>query len=451
MKTLHTLLSLIFFCTTSLFAQQNNAGFITADIDNFWIAYDKIINSKDSIEQYNYLNKLYLEKGTPGLKAIMEARNYTAKSYIDAINTYPLFWNSIRKNTLKAKSFAKGIATDVAKMKKLYPELKPANVYFTIGALRTSGTTLNGMVLIGAELVLTDSDTETKELMATLPHLKAYFDSKPIQNTGFLNVHEYVHTQQKTTIANNLLAQCTMEGVAEFLAVKATGKTSPTPAIAYGKALAEKDLSGDKKGKTNEERINAAFSAQMFNASNGFWLYSNMQNQFEQRDLGYYVGYAICEKYYEKASNKRLAIKEMIELDYNDSIALAKFVDLSGYFSKPVETLRAEYNRNRPGVTGIKQLKNYATDVDPAITQLTIEFSKPMNKRRTGFELGPSGESKLLFVKSVTGFPEDGKSVTIEIALLPGKEYEIIVSDRFTDVNSIALKPYLIKFKTAEK
>lgn len=141
----------------------------------------------------------------------------------------------------------------------------------------------------------------------------------------------------------------------------------------------------------------------------------------------------------------------MIELDYNDSTALAKFVDLSGYFSKSVETLRNEYNSSRPIVTGIKQLKNYATDVSPSITQLTIEFSSPMNKKRTGFELGSSGESKALYVKNMVGFSEDGKSVTVEVALLPGKEYEVFVADRFTSTNSIALIPYLIKFKTAEK
>jgi hypothetical protein len=49
-------------------------------------AYDKISSTKDSSLQYDYLNKLFLEKGSPGLKAIMQARDYTAKSYVDAIN-----------------------------------------------------------------------------------------------------------------------------------------------------------------------------------------------------------------------------------------------------------------------------------------------------------------------------------------------------------------------------
>lgn len=457
MKISPSLFLLIFCCITNLFAQKNNSVFMTNDIDHFWTAYDKIISTKDSVEQYNYLNKLYLEKGSPGLKAIMQARNYTAKSYIDAINNYPIFWTSIRKNTLKAKDFAKAIEQDVAKMKKLYPELKPANVYFTIGALRTNGTTLNGMVLIGAELAMADQDTETKEFPAAYAHLKPFFASKPIQGLGFLNVHEYVHTQQKTTDANNLLGQCTLEGAAEFLAVKATGKPSSSPAIAYGKGLDQNnaqqiDTNPKDIKKTNDEKIQAVFSSQMFNPSTGFWLYNSAQNPFGHRDLGYYVGYAICEKYYEKAADKKLAIKEMIELDYNDSNALAKFVDASGYFSKSMKTLKAAYDSNLPRVLGIKQFKNYATDVNPATKQLTIEFSSPMNKNSRGFNFGPSGEGKAFYIEKVIGYAEDGKSITVEIRdLTADKDYELLLTERFTNTNLNPITPYLIKFKTAKK
>lgn len=434
----------LFFAGT-LVAQKNSAKFITSDIDHFWTAYDKITSTKDSAEQYRYLNQLFIEKGSPGLKAIMELKDYTAKSYIDAINSYPLFWNSIRKNTLSAKGISKMIEKDVLKIKRLYPELKPANIYFTIGALRTGGTVKNGMVLIGAEISMADEHTETKEFPSNLQHLKPHFKTNPIKDLGFLNVHEYVHTQQKTTEANDLLGQATLEGAAEFVAVKATGKTSPLPALVYGKAI-------DEKGIANDEKIKAAFSLQMFNPSTGFWLYSNAQNQFGQRDLGYYVGYAICEKYYEKARDKKRAIKEMIALDYNDSTALARFVDQSGYLSKSVKNLKNEYDRQIPRIVGIKQLKNHSQNVDPSIKQLTIEFSAPMNKKSRGFDVGPSaGVGKILHVKNVLGFSEDGKSITIEVDLLPGKDYEILLTERFMNTNLSPIAPYLITFSTAEK
>jgi hypothetical protein len=148
---------------TFLFGQDRNANVITSDIDNFWLAYDKITTTKDSATQYNYLNTLFLEKGTLGLKAIMEARRYTPKSYLSVINKYPLFWASIRANTNTAKILGNEITHSVTQLNAIYPNLKPANIYFTIGALRSPGTALNGSVLIGSELAMTDSTTIISE------------------------------------------------------------------------------------------------------------------------------------------------------------------------------------------------------------------------------------------------------------------------------------------------
>ncbi|MCB4235398.1 hypothetical protein LDL59_10835 [Kaistella anthropi] len=44
----------------------------------------------------------------------------------------------------------------IEKLRKIYPELKPAKIYFTIGALRTNGTYSHNLVLIGSEIAMTD-------------------------------------------------------------------------------------------------------------------------------------------------------------------------------------------------------------------------------------------------------------------------------------------------------
>ncbi|TXD64457.1 hypothetical protein [Polaribacter glomeratus] len=38
-----------------------NQNIITSDIANFWNAYDKITNTKDSLLQYKYLDSLYIK------------------------------------------------------------------------------------------------------------------------------------------------------------------------------------------------------------------------------------------------------------------------------------------------------------------------------------------------------------------------------------------------------
>jgi len=432
-----TIILFIFVIVSFKTAFTQSYSVVTTDIDNFWQAYDKITSTKDSALQYDYLNKFFLEKGTPGLKAIMEARNYTAKSYINAINSYPLFWASVRQNTFKAKSCAKGIAANVQKLKALYPDLKPANVYFTIGALRTGGTTLNGMVLIGTEIAFGDKNTVTTEFPKGFAHLRPYFDA----NAGgaaivFTNIHEYVHTQQKTTVASSLLAQSVLEGVAEFMAVKTTGEPSGVAALGYGPA--------------HDAQVQQKFASQMFNPFMGFWLYSNAENEFGTRDLGYYVGYAICQKYYERAPDKKKAIKEMIELDYNNPAALNAFVEQSGYFKAPLELLKSRYEESRPTVLSIRQFKNNASAVDQSITAVTVEFSRVMDKRQRNFELGPLGKSNLLSLKRFIGFSDDGRSVTFEIELMkPNFHYQLILGENFSSADGVSLKPYLIDFTTA--
>jgi hypothetical protein len=429
------LLSLSFL--TAAFGQGPSLDFISDDVQNFWAAYDKIVTTKDSAQQYAALHQLFIARGTPGLKAIMEAREYTEKSYIDAINNYPLFWNSVRANTLKAGTYADSIAAHVSKLKVLYPDLQPAKIYFTIGALRTGGTSMKDMVLIGSEIAMGDEHTVTSEFPPAFAGLKPYFKTNPINIIVFTNVHEYVHTQQKTTIGNNLLAQCVLEGVAEFMAEKTTGQLSTIPAFHYGKA--------------NADEIKKAFALQLFNTANGFWLYSNAENKFGVRDLGYYVGYAICERYYHRERSKKQAIKQMIELDYNDQAALDKFVGRSGYFTKPVKQLREQYEKNRPTVISTIPFKNNATNVDTAITEITLEFSAAMDTRYRNFELGPLGESNLLKIKNVKGFSNNGKAFTFQVELKPASHYQLMVGDGFRNKDGIQLKPYLIDFFTAGK
>ena len=426
---------LLLFTLTNVFGQLSDQNIITTDIDNFWTAYDKVITTKDSSLQYKYINELFIDKGTPGLKAIMEARDYTSQSYIEAINNYPLFWNSIRANTLKAKSFGNEIAIEIGKIKSIYPILKPAKIYFTIGALLTGGTTLNGIVLIGSELALADKNTISSELPENLKNLRTYFDTDPIKGVVFLNVHEYVHTQQKTTIGNNLLAQSVLEGVAEFVAVTATKKQSELPSIEYG--------------KHHFERVREVFSKQMFNSFTGFWLYNNSKNEFQIRDLGYYVGYDICEKYYQKAEDKNQAIKAMIELDYNNENQLMKFIDKSGYFETPLKKLKKQFEKDRPFVSKITQFRNKSKNVDTTISLLTIEFSEKMNKNYKNFELGPLGETNILRLEFIN-FSEDGKSVTFKIKLKSNQRYQIVVGERFRNENGLSLKPYLIDITTAK-
>jgi Bacterial Ig-like domain len=407
----------ITLCVTifNLAIAQQPVSLITTDIDNFWQAYDKIVKTKDSVAQYDYLKRLFLDRATVGQKAMIQARRYTSKDYVDAINQRQSYFNTIRKNTYKAEDYAKEIGTKIEVFRKLYPPLKPAKLYFTIGAFRSGGTTLNDMVLIGSEIAMA---------------------GEHLSNLVFTNVHEYVHTQQKSTSCDYLLGQSVMEGVAEFVTEKVMGTSSTLPAIAYG--------------KQNEEKVRQAFASHMFNIDYGFWLYNDVENEFGLRDLGYYVGYTIAEAYYNRAEDKTKAIKEMIEVDANDEQALAAYVDQSGYFNRSVELLKQDYEKSRPKVLSVYPFETGKL-ISPSTSRFTIQFSAPMNKRSKNFELGPLGMDYLIRVKTFIGFSADGKSLEFEMEQLkPNKHYQLLIGQGFRDLNDKRIKPYLIDFRTGE-
>ena len=422
---------------TNLHLSVTAQRIITDDISNFWTAYDQITATADSAQRHRYLQEFFLDKGSPGLEAIMKARRYTASSYLEAIRSYPQFWESIRPNTLKAKAFAKEIEEGLSNLKQQYPHLRKGDIYFTIGALRTNGTTMNGQILIGAELAMADEHTISDEFPAMLSHLSPYFKGNPIKHLAFLTIHEFVHLQQPTTIGQSLLAQSVYEGIAEFMAVLASSQPSPTPAIAYG--------------QQHDQKIREAFRKEMFSRRYDNWLMNDYNNSFGMRDLGYYVGYAIAEAYYEQARDPQVAVKKMIELDCSEENQLFAFVDQSGYFDRPMRVLQSEDAQRRPRVQAISPFRNGEQDAAPDTGIVTLTFSTAMDTAHRGFDFGPLGESSVMRIQEFLGFSKDGRSVSFKVKLHPGRRYQMLVTDRFRDMQGERLIPFLIDIKTASR
>ena len=109
MRITFCLAFLILFRYSAISAQQPTQKVFFSDIDNFWVAYDSIRTTPDSLKQLQYLNRLYIGKGTAGLRSMMEVRRYTAEEYVGAIRCYPKFWSSLRPFTLQARTAAAGI------------------------------------------------------------------------------------------------------------------------------------------------------------------------------------------------------------------------------------------------------------------------------------------------------------------------------------------------------
>jgi hypothetical protein len=427
---------LSFFLAFALLAcseKTYDQTFVTTDIANYWNAYDKIIGTEDTLLQLKYLKTDYLDKGTEGLQALMEVRRYTPEELLENIKKYPKFWASIRPTTTDINNQYDGIRSSIASLKDLYPDLKPVPIYFAIGGFRTNGTIKDQKVLIGSEMALANSTTESSELPE---HLHEFYNEyKPLENLDLLCAHEYIHTQQKEVIYN-LLSTCIYEGVPEFVATLATGKPSYLPAIAFG--------------ENNYEQVRNKFEEDLFiTYRRNNWMWSSSQI-FGYRDLGYAVGYSMAKKYYERATDKAQAIKAMIELDFQNDVEVEAFVDESGYLSKPINQLYDEYQAARPYVTHTSGIENGSKDIPAGQKEITIHFSEPLNGYNTGVDYGEKGAEAFPKVSFDRIWSDDNQSWTITADLESNKHYQILISNNFRLENGIQLKPYLIEFWTAE-
>lgn len=430
-----TLLQL-FFCLaitiTSLTATKAQQNVFTQDIDNFWVAYDSIITTTDSLKQINFINTLYIDKGTPRLKAFMAARNYSPQLYVQLIKKLPKFWNSIRPHTLQVKSKVSDIEKSISKLRVIYPGLKNAKMYFTIGGLRSGGTTKDSMVLVGAEIATGDSTIDISEFNSKW--LAGVFKGQSADNLVALNVHEYIHTQQNGE-SNNLLAQAIAEGACDFIAELIIGKPLKGSYITYGKA--------------NEAALKEAFKRDMFTTAFNRWLY-NGNSANTVADLGYFMGYEICSHYYNNTADKKQAVKDIITLNFGDTAAVEHFLQKSGYYKEAInkQQLLQQFIAKQPRLINMEPFEDGDTLVSALTKQITLVFSGPM---RSGYSINMGDKGKEFFpLSGVVGFSADKTRFTANVDLKPGHEYEFVVTNRsFSSEHDYPLlKEYTIRFKT---
>lgn len=417
----------------NLYAQKQT--FIsTTDIDHFWTAYDAIQQAKDFSEKIFIINEQYINKGSKGLKAFMEVRQYNDTLWVELIDKLPKFWNSIRANTLNIKHKTAELEKAIIKLKDIYPELKPAEMYFTIGGLRSAGTVKDNMVLVGAEIATGNASIDVSEF--TNNWLKNVFQGQSLDNIVSLNIHEYIHTQQKPN-GSSLLSQVIREGSCDFIAELSIQKPLQTKYLSYGKA--------------NASSIKELFKKEMFLSDYANWLYNGSQRS-EDADLGYYVGYEICKAYYQQAKNKTQAIKDIIELDFSNDQDVELFLERSGFYSEKIDknALIKAYQKLQPTVLSMSPFNNGDKNVDTTMKELRITFSKPMVPKRYSISFSEKGKANFP-ITTVKGQENDDQTLVLNIALKPKQDYEFIITNRsFRSKDGYPLKDaeYVVKFST---
>jgi uncharacterized protein YjaZ len=314
-------LALLFFALTiNGFTQESapqpgnrepaKALLVTSDIDNFWRAYDLAAKEAAPEKKREIFQREYFDKGSKGLEDFTKARIHSADALLAEIARRPLFYASIRQQTLKVSAMSGNIQTSFRNLKKLYADAVFPDVYFTIGRLTSGGTTSKNGLLIGTEMYGRSKATPTAELNNWLKEVL-----KPIDALPAIVAHEIIHFQQKSTMSPKLLARSIDEGAADFIGEMIAGQTINPHLHTYG--------------NPRERQLWEEFRQEMQAANYTKWLYNGGSAKDRPADLGYYMGYKICESYYKNAKDKRLAIKEILAIKDFD-----KFLQDSRYAEK---------------------------------------------------------------------------------------------------------------------
>lgn len=288
------------------FSEPEQMEISFTDIDNFWKIYDRL-NQPGAAE---LLMNEYILIGSPGLRTFFEKRmGLQPANMLDLLRKKKQYFNSIRQASQQLYRYKPAIIEAAKKIKEIYPEAYFPPTYLTIGIFNTFGTADGGAgQLIGAEFLTDIKTVDTAEL--------SRFEKTGMADTSKISgiiIHELVHTLQQTAQDDRLLARCIDEGAADFITQLVLG---------YNNNLKMHDF-----GNTHEKELWKQFNSEMTGTNTEAWLYNGMAATAERPgDLGYYIGYKICEAYYNKTADKKQAVKDILHIKDYDA-----FLKLSGY------------------------------------------------------------------------------------------------------------------------
>lgn len=257
------------------------------------------------------LQSMYLDRGTEGVSIFTPNRIESAENLARAIAEDPGAYRKAVELCLPAARTLRGeVGREIARVGEIVGESGAAPAFVVFGAGNSGGTADERGLVLGLEVICRQADSAAGAGQV----LKDFV------------AHEMTHVYQARagTVQSDvdLLRQSLVEGFADFVMERALGDRAVASAdrATYGHAH-EADLwRGFKRdvaaGRTDTE-----------------WLYRPVKSRPGQpADMGYWIGKRICEAYYDRAGDKRAAVRMLLELRDPPAI-LAE----SGYGAKFVE------------------------------------------------------------------------------------------------------------------
>ncbi len=255
------------------------------DVRRFYAIYA----ASDGHPSASRLQQDYLDPGSQGLHRLAELRKVTGVSIAEAMKTHPQIYSDAKRCMAALPRVRVRLQAALGELGRLYPEAAFAPVTIAVGRGKPVGVADASGVMIGLEALCAIN----------------YFDRNV--EDRFVNViaHEYVHVQQALQAPRlyddpkpTVLEESLIEGAAEFIGELTSGGV----ANSYLKAMTQ----------GREAEIECAFVGDEDKTDLSGWLYNGTLTK--PGDLGYWVGYRIVKSYYQRAADKRRALREILQM-----------------------------------------------------------------------------------------------------------------------------------------
>jgi len=252
------------------------------DVYRFYRLYDAA-SGQPTAEQLQD----YIDTGSPGLRVFAQARRTTGVRIAEAIAKTPEIYTGARRCVEVLPRVRARLKAALDNLARLYPQARFPPVTIAVGRGKPVGI---GSPTSGVQIGL-------ESLCAT-----SYLNPDVEERFVHVIAHEFVHVQQAPELADGenltVLEASLMEGAAEFATELISGKVaySHLPPLVAGR----------------ETEIETAFLRDKAKRDLSDWLGNGTPES--PGDFGYWVGYRIAKAYYQQASDKRQALREILEM-----------------------------------------------------------------------------------------------------------------------------------------
>lgn len=258
---------------------------ITSDVDRFYSIYDGANGHPSATE----LQQRYIDAGSSGMRDFVRVRGLTGSGLAAAIEKDARPFEDARRCVASLPRVRPRLASAFRRLKALYPDATFPPTTILIGRVKTAGTTSRSGVLIGMET------------LCGVPFLEPNLEDRLVH----LISHEYAHVQQPHSDltdapGNTVLFTSLIEGGAELVAELTSGGVSYPHLRVWANGR-----EGDILRRFVAERESTDLSA---------WVYNGAGSTDRPGDLGYWAGYRVTKAYYERATDKRKALKDILQV-----------------------------------------------------------------------------------------------------------------------------------------